>query len=93
MGGLRGVEGIGVQRLVWWVGRRKGRKIFKRCKLLIFMDTDVRVLHEDMQKIQRELVLIKKLLLMEGNLSDWAKTELQKAREEEESVYTDLEDL
>ena len=57
------------------------------------MEIDMNTLHGDMVKIQRELELIKRVLLSEGELTDWAKEELQKARKEDESEYIDLEDL
>ena len=57
------------------------------------MDINIKTLHLDMLKIQRELDFIKSMLISEGELSDWAKEELKKAREEDESGYTDLEDI
>ena len=57
------------------------------------MQIDMNTLHQDMIKLQRELELIKNLLIAEGELSDWAKEELRNAREEEASEYTDLGDL
>ena len=57
------------------------------------MEIDTGTLHADMLKIQRELELIKRLLLAEGELSDWAKEELIGAREEDKVNYTDLEYL
>ncbi len=57
------------------------------------MSIDMNKLHEDMLKIQRDLDLIKHILTSEGKLTDWAKAELKKAREEDESSYTNLEEL
>jgi len=57
------------------------------------MKTDVRNLDDNMRKIMRDVELIKNILASEGELSDLAKTNLDKARKEDESEYTDLEDL
>ena len=51
---------------------------------------------EDIEKIKADLELIKNLLLKrdpEGELSDWAKNELSKARAEVKENYTSLENL
>jgi hypothetical protein len=57
------------------------------------MEENMKVIHKDMRKIQRDLELIKNILASEGKLTEWAKQELKRAREEDESNYTDLEDL
>lgn len=57
------------------------------------MEIDNETIHSDMLKIKKELDLIKNILISEGELTDWAKTELEKARLESEGEYTDLEDL
>ena len=46
-----------------------------------------------MTQIKRDLELIKNILLSEGELTDWAKNALKEARAEDESKYTDLEEL
>tara|TARA_Y100000310_G_C20600424_1_gene772716 strand:- start:219 stop:422 length:204 start_codon:yes stop_codon:yes gene_type:complete len=59
------------------------------------METQI-VNTEDINKIKTDLEIIKTLLLQkdpEGELSDWAKEELEKARSEPEENYTSLEDL
>ena len=55
------------------------------------MEVNMETLHGDMIKIQQELDLIKNVLLFEGELTDWAKSELKRAREEDESEYVSLE--
>ncbi|MBI2044999.1 hypothetical protein HYT23_02995 [Candidatus Pacearchaeota archaeon] len=54
---------------------------------------DTNTLHRDMEGIRKDLELIKNILLSEGELTDWAKNSLKKARIEDESKYIDLEDL
>lgn len=54
---------------------------------------EIDVIHRDMEKIMRDVELIKNILLSEGELTQWAKNALEKAREEGKSEYTDLEDL
>lgn len=51
---------------------------------------------EDIEKIKADLEIIKNMLLRkdpEGELSDWAKDELERAKNEPEENYTSLEDL
>ncbi len=48
---------------------------------------------KDMRKLMEDVALIKNILMSEGGLTPWAKKELMKARKEDESKYTDLEDL
>jgi hypothetical protein len=69
------------------------RKLFKLDNLGIVMAVNMDTLHSDMLKIQREIALLRNVLLSEGELSDWAKEKLEVARLEDESSYTDLEDL
>ena len=57
------------------------------------MEIDTNTLHRDMEKMRRDLELIKNILMSEGELTDWAKNSLKGARKEKESEYTDLEDL
>ncbi len=54
---------------------------------------EIEIIHRDMEKIRRDIELIKNILISEGELTEWAKDTLKKARAEEESKYTDLEDL
>ncbi|MBI2004396.1 hypothetical protein HYS72_02940 [Candidatus Pacearchaeota archaeon] len=56
---------------------------------------------EDLKKLIRDVAQIKEMLIAEKEekemeeveLTDWAKNELEEARKEDESKYTDLEDL
>lgn len=48
---------------------------------------------EDIAQIKRDVELLKNVLLSDGELSDWAKEALAKAREENEDSYVSLEDL
>ncbi len=57
------------------------------------MEIDTNTLHRDMEKIRKDLELIKNILLSEGELTEWAKNSLKEARKENESKYVDLEDL
>ena len=57
------------------------------------MEIDSNTIHKDMTQIKRDLELIKNILLSEGKLTDWAKNALEEARAEDESKYTDLEEL
>ena len=57
------------------------------------MEIDTNTLHKDMERIRRDVELIKNILLSEGELTIWTKSSLKKAREENESKYTDLEYL
>ena len=57
------------------------------------MEVNMDTLHGDMLKIQQELSLLRRAILSEGGLTDWAESELKKARDEDELEYTDLEAL
>ena len=57
------------------------------------MEIDTNALSKDMTQIKRDLELIKNVLISEGELTDWARNSLDEARNEDESKYTDLEDL
>ena len=56
-------------------------------------EVDIRHLHEDVIRLQRDVSVIKHILSEEGKLTDWAKKELDKARSEPESTYADLDDI
>jgi len=51
------------------------------------METEIKDMREDIKKLIIDVALIKNAFLNEGELSDWAKEELKKAREEKESEY------
>jgi len=57
------------------------------------MESEIRDLREDIKKLVIDVALIKNLLVERGELSDWAKEELKKAREEDEDEYISLEEL
>ena len=57
------------------------------------MESEIKNLREDIKKLMVDVALIKNAFLDEGELTDWAKEELKKAREEDESEYTSLEEL
>ena len=57
------------------------------------METEIKDLREDIKKLMIDVALIKNAFLNEGELTDWAKKELKRAREEDESEYTSLDEL
>lgn len=57
------------------------------------METEIKDMREDIKKLMIDVALIKNAFLKEGELSDWAKKELEEARTEKEEEYTSLEDL
>ena len=57
------------------------------------MESEIKDLREDLKKIMIDVALIKNAFLDEGELTDWAKKELKRAREESEENYIDLDDL
>lgn len=57
------------------------------------MEPEIKNIHEDLIKLQRDIELIKNILMSEGELTSWAKEELADARVESEDSYTSIEDL
>ena len=57
------------------------------------METEIKDLREDIKKLIIDVAIIKSTLLNEIELTDWAKEELKKAREENESEYISLSEL
>ncbi len=53
-------------------------------------ELDLVHLHEDIVKLQKSVGVIIHILSEEGELTDWAKEELAKARAEPASEYVDL---
>jgi hypothetical protein len=47
-------------------------------------------IRQDLQKLKRDVELIKNILSSEGDLTPWAKKQLAKARTQPEETYTDL---
>ena len=48
---------------------------------------------EDLTEIKNNIRLLKNVLLFEGELTDWAKKELAKARGEEKEDFISLDEL
>jgi len=57
------------------------------------MEIEIKDLREDIKKLMIDVALIKSTLLNESELTDWAKEELKKAREEDEDKYVSLDEL
>ena len=57
------------------------------------MESEIKDLRKDIKRLIVDVALIKNAFLDEGELTDWAKEELKKAREEDESEYISLEEL
>jgi len=57
------------------------------------METEIKDLRKDMHRLMTDVALIKSVLFEERELTDWAKRELKKAREENEERYISLEKL
>ena len=57
------------------------------------METEIKDLREDIKKLMIDVAIIKSTLLNEIELTGWAKEELKKAREENESEYISLNEL
>ena len=51
------------------------------------------VINKNIEKLYNEVELIKNILSEERELSEWAKKELERARETPETEYVDLEDI
>ena len=56
-------------------------------------ELDLKHVHTDILKLQRDMSVIKHILSEEGKLTTWAKKELEKARLLPESEYVDLDEL
>jgi hypothetical protein len=57
------------------------------------METEIKDIRNDIKKLLVDVALIKSVLFEERELTDWAKSELKKAREESEEEYLSLEEL
>ena len=57
------------------------------------MEIELKQINENLIMLSKDMELIKNVLLSEGELTDWAKEELAKAREENEDEYISLEAL
>lgn len=57
------------------------------------METEIKDIRKDMHRLMTDVALIKSVLFEERELTDWAKSELKKAREGNEEEYISLERL
>ncbi len=57
------------------------------------MESEIKALRNDVQQLIVDVSLLKNTLLDEGELSDWAKEELAKARAEPEENYLSSEEV
>ena len=57
------------------------------------METEIKDIREDIKKLMLDVALIKRVILNESELTDWANGELKRAREEDESEYLPLDKL
>ena len=53
----------------------------------------MRSVNANLIELKKDIELIKNILLSEGDLTNWAKNELIKARNEKEENYVSLEEL
>ncbi len=56
-------------------------------------ELNIQHIHEDLIELKRDISVIKHILSEEGQLTDWAKKELQEARSESKDKYIDLDEL
>lgn len=57
------------------------------------MENEIKAIRNDIKQLIIDVSVLKNSLLDEGELSDWAIEELEKARAEPEENYVSLEDL
>ena len=57
------------------------------------MKTTLESIGTELQSLKRDIKIIKKTLLEDDKLTDWAKNALIKARRENEDTYTELKEL
>jgi hypothetical protein len=57
------------------------------------METETHIMHQDILRLRGDIELIKNILISEGELSNWAKKAVKKARKEPEEEYTSLSEL
>jgi hypothetical protein len=57
------------------------------------METESNEINKNLLKMRRDIELIKNILMSEGELSDYSKSELAKSRAEKEEDYTSLDEL
>ena len=52
------------------------------------MQTEIKIVNENLLKLARDVALIKNILMSEGELSDWAKKQLSIARSKHEKYFS-----
>ncbi len=57
------------------------------------MEGDTDSIQRDLTQIKRDVEAIRQALLYEGELTEWAKKQLAKARAQQKATYTSHEDL
>jgi hypothetical protein len=57
------------------------------------MEPEINEVNKNILKMRRDIELIKNILMAEGELSDYAKKELAKAKAEKKEEYTSLDEL
>ena len=57
------------------------------------MEAEIKILHQDIEKLRRDVDLLKRLLFSEGKLTPWAKKQLELARAQKEEDYLSLEQI
>lgn len=72
-------------------------KLFKPLNIRINMESEIKRIDERLVKLSRDIELIKSLLMLkadeEGELSDWAKNEIEKARNTPESECISFDEV
>ena len=64
------------------------------------MESEIHLMREDLMKLRRDMEIVKKILISQkrveddaGELTDWAKNEIEEARKTPESKYVSLEEV
>lgn len=57
------------------------------------MESKMKAMNENLARLSRDVEAIKRILISEGELTDWAKEELEKGRSIPEPEYISLEDI
>lgn len=72
-------------------------KLFKPLNIRINMESEIKRIDERLVKLSRDIELIKSLLMLkadeEGELSDWAKNEIERARNTPESECISFDEV
>ena len=57
------------------------------------MESEMKAMNENLARLSRDIELIKRILIPDGELTDWAKEELAKARSIPTSKYIPFEEI